>query len=109
MDIESSEEEIYEFIKNLDQQELEPRDYSDQAYLFDTKNNHPIITDSDHEIVAEISITLLKKNSESSNSMPDTVPLYNNNYWIPLNSGDNVVEYCNTFLNHFQNAMTGSI
>lgn len=109
MDLEDSEKSLYEAIEKLDTNKVQPRDYADQEHLFDTKTTYPIVTDADHEIVVEISMTLLKRNSENPDAMPETTPLYSNNYWIPLQSGVNANEYSNAFLNHFQNAITGSI
>jgi hypothetical protein len=105
MDIDKTLEQI----SNLDKQKIKHRDYENQSELFDTEAPMPIITDSDHEIVIELSMNLLSKNSEDTAALPETQPMYHNNYWIPLQSGINPEEYCKTFLNHFQNAITGAI
>ena len=62
MDIDA--EKIFEEINKIDENKVEPRDYSGQEYLFDTKKTYPLITDADHEIVVELSINLLKRNNE---------------------------------------------
>lgn len=98
-----------EEISNLDNQKAQHRDYSDSPELFDTESKMPLITDSDHEIVVELSMSLLSRNPEDPAGLPETQPIYSNNYWIPLSSGTNPEEYCKTFLDHFQNAMTGGI
>jgi len=107
MDIDA--EKIFEEINKIDENKVEPRDYSGQEYLFDTKKTYPLITDADHEIVVELSINLLKRNNEDIDAVPEISQLYHNNYWIPLPSGSEPNEYSYSFIRHFQNAMTGAI
>lgn len=70
---------------------------------------HRMLTSSDHEIVIDLTMNLLSRNNDNIESIPENKQIYNNNYWIPVPSGQNSDEYILAFIKHFENSMINAL
>jgi hypothetical protein len=68
-----------------------------------------MLTSAESEIVIDLTINLLSKNSLDHGHIPDNKQIYNNNYWIPVPSGANADEYTIAFIRHFEKSMATSL
>lgn len=70
---------------------------------------HQMLTSSENEIVIDLNINLLSRNQTDIESIPENKQIYNNNYWIPVPSGDNPEEYILAFIKHFELSMSNAL
>ncbi len=68
-----------------------------------------MLTSAENEIVIDLTINLLSRNAVDHGGIPENKQIYNNNYWIPVPSGQNADEYMIAFIKHFEKSMTTSL
>lgn len=75
---------------------------------FDEKQKLMLMS-SGNEIVVDLNISVMSRDTNDPSAFPQSKQIYNNNYWIPVPSGHNSDEYVISFVRHFENAMSKSI
>lgn len=68
-----------------------------------------LLTSAEHEIVIELNMHVLSLDHSDPAAPPSNKQMYNNNYWIPVPSGQNLDHYILSFIDHFEKCMTNSI
>ena len=72
-------------------------------------NEHnKMLTDAAHEIVAELTISIISK-TEDPAAMPSTKQMYINSYHIPVPSGHDEEEYAIAFIQYLEQSMGKSL
>lgn len=84
----------------------EIKDKSQYNYIFDDPNRVKKHTDAQYEIHINLIANILENVPDAE--FPESKDLMINNYFIPVPSGHDYVEYIDAFVNHIQGCMQSS-
>jgi len=81
-------------------------DRSEYKYIFDNPNQVKKQTDAHHEIHINLTANILE--NVEGEIFPKSKNIYVNNYYIPVPSGHDHIEYVRSFFEYIENCMTSS-
>lgn len=81
-------------------------DLSEYKYIFDDPNQVKKQTDAHHEIYINLTANILE--NVEGEIFPKSKNIYVNNYYIPVPSGHDHIEYVRSFFEYIENCMSSS-
>ena len=111
MDVDDiNEDNISDQLEKLKKEFEETQQYTKPKEYFPVEipNYEDLVSISENVIYAELNINLISNKPNDGSDFGQNTQIYNNNYYIPVPSGQDVEKYVVSFIKHMEQSLANS-